>query len=107
LYQLTRRAIKQTVVIIEAYHCYHHHTKFYLSRLCSYVDKIIGDHQCGFQSTRPTMDQILCICWILDRKQDTAALDYTVRKVQLNRWLMKLNMTHQLLEHADNDKSRR
>jgi hypothetical protein len=29
-----------------------------LSRLSPYVDEIIGDHQCGFQRNRSTMDQI-------------------------------------------------
>jgi hypothetical protein len=32
--------------------------KVLLSRLSSYVEEIIGDHQCGFQYSRTTTDQI-------------------------------------------------
>jgi hypothetical protein len=32
-----------------------------LSRLDSYRDEIIGDHQCGFRRNRSTTDQIFCI----------------------------------------------
>jgi hypothetical protein len=39
-----------------------------LSRLRPYIDKIIGDHQCGFQRNRPTTDQIFCIRQILEKK---------------------------------------
>jgi hypothetical protein len=39
-----------------------------LSRLTSYVDKIIGDHQCGFQHNQSTIDQIFCISQILEKK---------------------------------------
>jgi hypothetical protein len=37
-----------------------------LSRLSPYIDEIIGDHQCGFQSNRSTTDQIFCIRQILE-----------------------------------------
>jgi hypothetical protein len=36
-----------------------------LSRLSPYVDKIIGDHECGFRHTISHTDQILCIRQIL------------------------------------------
>jgi hypothetical protein len=64
MYQFTRRVIELTVVIIEAYHCYQLYTKFYptsLTLVCRYVDKIIGDHQCGFRRNRSTTDKIFCI----------------------------------------------
>jgi hypothetical protein len=38
-----------------------------LPRLSRYIDKIIGDHQCGFRRNRST-DQIFCICQILEKK---------------------------------------
>jgi hypothetical protein len=41
-----------------------------LSRLTPYVDKIIGDHQCGFQRNRSTTDQIFCILQILEKIWD-------------------------------------
>jgi hypothetical protein len=44
-----REVIKQSVIIIVGYHCYQLHTKFY--QISSHIDKIIGDHQCGFQKT--------------------------------------------------------
>jgi hypothetical protein len=39
-----------------------------LARLTSYVNEIIGDHQCGFYRNRSTMDQIFYIRQILDKK---------------------------------------
>jgi hypothetical protein len=39
-----------------------------LSRLSPYIDEIIGDHQCGFQHSRSTTDQIFCLCKILEKK---------------------------------------
>jgi hypothetical protein len=53
-----------SVVITVRYHCYQLHTTFYrtsISRLSSYVDEIIGDHQCGFQRNRLTTDQVFYI----------------------------------------------
>jgi hypothetical protein len=41
-----------------------------LSRLGPYIDKITGDHQCGFQHNRSTTDQIFCICQILEKKRE-------------------------------------
>jgi hypothetical protein len=39
-----------------------------LSLLNPYIDEIIGDHQCGFQRNISTIDQIFCICQILEKK---------------------------------------
>jgi len=39
-----------------------------LSRLILYAKKIIGDHQCGFRRNRSTIDHILCIRQILEKK---------------------------------------
>jgi len=39
-----------------------------LSRLITYGKEIIGDHQCGFQRNRSTIDHIFCIPQILDKK---------------------------------------
>jgi hypothetical protein len=36
--------------------------------LSPYINKIIGDHQCGFGLDRSTTDQIFCICQILENK---------------------------------------
>jgi hypothetical protein len=39
-----------------------------LARLTPYVNEIIGNHQCGFRRNRSTMDQILYIRQILEKK---------------------------------------
>jgi len=36
--------------------------------LTPYVDKIIGDHQCGFQHNSSTIDQIFCVFHIMEKK---------------------------------------
>jgi hypothetical protein len=36
-----------------------------LSRLCPYIDEIIGDHQCGFRCNRSTTDEIFCVHQII------------------------------------------
>jgi hypothetical protein len=41
---------------------------FLLSRLNPYIDKIIGNQQCGFRHNRSTTDQIFCIRQILEKK---------------------------------------
>jgi hypothetical protein len=43
-------------------------TNILLYRLTTYVDEIIGDHQCGLQCNRSNTDQIFCICQILEKK---------------------------------------
>jgi hypothetical protein len=39
-----------------------------LSKLSPHVDKIIGNHQCGFRHNRSSSDQIFCIHQILEKK---------------------------------------
>jgi hypothetical protein len=39
-----------------------------LARLTPYVNKIIGDYQCGFRRNRFTMDQIFYILQMLEKK---------------------------------------
>jgi hypothetical protein len=39
-----------------------------LARLTPYINKIIGDHQCGFRHNRSTTDQIFDIRQILEKK---------------------------------------
>jgi len=39
-----------------------------LSRLISHAEEVIGDHQCGFQCNRSTIDHIFCIRQILEKK---------------------------------------
>ena len=41
-----------------------------LLRLIPYAKEIIGDHQCGFQRNRSTIDHIFCIRQILEKKWD-------------------------------------
>ena len=51
MYVSIARAIKQTAVIIEAYHFCQlrkHLLNILLSRLTPYAEEMIGDHQCGF-----------------------------------------------------------
>jgi hypothetical protein len=38
------------------------------SRLSPFIDKIIGDHQCGFRRNRSTIDQIFYFRQILEKK---------------------------------------
>ena len=39
-----------------------------LSRLSSYTEEIIADHQCGFRRNRSTTDHMFCIRQILEKK---------------------------------------
>jgi hypothetical protein len=39
-----------------------------LSRLSPFIDEIFGAHQCGFRRDRSTIDKILCIRQILEKK---------------------------------------
>jgi hypothetical protein len=48
------------------------------SRLSTYIDKIIGNQQCGFRRNRSTTDQIFCIHQILEEKWEYNA---TVHKL--------------------------
>ena len=38
------------------------------SRLIPYAKEIIGDHQCGFQCNRSTIDHVFCIRQMLEKK---------------------------------------
>jgi hypothetical protein len=42
-----------------------------VSRLTLYIDKIIGDHQCGFWRNRSTTSQIFCICQLQKKNVNT------------------------------------
>jgi len=68
----TVRMLTQIVIIIGAYQFYQPLTEFLsnilLSRLIPYAKEIIGDHQCGFRPNRSTIDHILCIRQILEKK---------------------------------------
>jgi len=50
--------MKLTVVIVEEYYCYKILSSTIVSGLTQYTDKVIGDHQCGFQCHRSNTDQI-------------------------------------------------
>jgi hypothetical protein len=39
-----------------------------LSRLTSYAEEIIGEHQCGFRRNSSTTDRVLCICQVFEKK---------------------------------------
>jgi hypothetical protein len=67
-----RRVIKQSVVIIEAYHFCQIHTKycptFFLSKLTPYGEEIFGYHQSAFGRNSSTTGHIFCIRQILEKK---------------------------------------
>jgi hypothetical protein len=63
--------IRLTVTIIEEYPlstAYRILSNILLARLTSYVNEVIGNHQCGFRCNRPTTDQIFYIPQILEKK---------------------------------------
>ena len=68
------RVIKQTVVIIEAYHFCLQHTKILsnilLLSLTPYAEGIIANHQCGLRRNRSTTDHIFCIRQILEKNRE-------------------------------------
>ena len=67
LYLFIRRVIKQTGVLLKAYHFGNYYkilSNILLSRLTPYAEEITGDCQCGFQCNRSTTDHIFCICQI-------------------------------------------
>ena len=71
LYLAIKKDIKQTVVIIEAYHFCQLHTKFYPTS-CVKVNSVCRGnycgYQCGFLRSRSSSDHILCIRQILEEK---------------------------------------
>jgi hypothetical protein len=65
-----KKGDKIDCISIVGYRCYQHHTKCYRIS-CSrgtYVDEIIGDHECGFRRNRSTIDKIFCIRQILEKE---------------------------------------
>jgi hypothetical protein len=44
-------------------------SSLFVSRLTSYVEEIIWNHQCGFRCNRSTTDQIFCIRHILEKNR--------------------------------------
>jgi hypothetical protein len=44
-----------------------------LERLTPYAEEIVGDHKCGFQCNRSTIDQVFCIRQILENKWEYIA----------------------------------
>jgi len=44
--------------------------------LTSYVGDIIGEHQCGFQRNRSTIDQILSIRPVLEKNESIMGENY-------------------------------
>jgi hypothetical protein len=62
-YLFTKRGIKQTVVIIEAYGCCQLHTKLYPVFSSPYAGEIIGDHHCGFLSGRSIIFSLFGRYW--------------------------------------------
>jgi hypothetical protein len=62
--------------------------------LSPHIDKIIGDHQCGFRSNRSTSDHNFCIRDTLEKKWDTMRqyskllLDFNKTYVSVRRELL-------------------
>lgn len=73
LYLFIRREIKQTVLLIETYHCYQNTHKNYLPSCCqcSPAPEITGNHQCGFWHNRSNTDHTFCTCQILGKNVNT------------------------------------
>jgi hypothetical protein len=55
-------------------------------RLTSYIDEIIGDHQCPFCLIRSTIHQIFCICQILGKNGSTTE-QYIIYRLREGLWL--------------------
>jgi hypothetical protein len=51
-----------------------------LASLTPYVNEVIGVHQCGFHDNRSTMDQIVYIQQILEKKWDGASAIYRLQE---------------------------
>jgi len=41
-----------------------------LTKLTPYAEEIIEDHQCGFRGNRSTIDHLICIRQILEKKSE-------------------------------------
>jgi hypothetical protein len=64
LHEFQRETIELPVVIIEKYHFYQLHTKFYpilSSKVEVKLDEIISNRSCGFRPNRSTIEQMLYI----------------------------------------------
>ena len=85
-----RRAIKQTVVIMETFHFgqIHKHivSSILLSRLTRYAEEIIGNHQCVFRHNRSYTNHILCILQIMEKNWE-----YSEAACQLFIYFKKFN----------------
>jgi len=59
-----------------------------LSRLTSYIDRVIGYHHCGFWHNKSTTDQIFCILQILKKRWECTGM---VPQLQIweSPWLMR------------------
>jgi hypothetical protein len=72
LYQFIKRVIRSIVIIIEEISllstAYKIFSNIIPARLTPYVNKVTGDHQCGFRRNRSTADQIFSIRQILEKK---------------------------------------
>jgi hypothetical protein len=71
LYQFTKRVAKLTVTT-----SYKILWNILFSMSSRYIDKIIGDHHCGFLRNRSTTDQIICIRQILEKKNESTMRQY-------------------------------
>jgi len=65
-----------------------------LSRLTSYIDKITGDHQCGFRRNRSATDQIFSIRQVLGKKWECNG---TVHQLYLESERAYDSMTREIL----------
>jgi hypothetical protein len=57
-----------------------------LSWLVPYIDEIIGDHQCGFQCNRSTIDQIFCNHQMLEKIGSTVLFLDFKKAYDSTRW---------------------
>jgi hypothetical protein len=83
-----RRVINHIVVSIEAYHYCQLHTKCcpasHLSRLTSYGDAILGDHQCGFHRKRSATGSIFCLRQILEKRDRQRTCKIALRDLRVS-----------------------
>jgi len=71
LYLSIRRAIKQNVVIIWLITFANYVqilSNILMSKLTTYAEEIVGDHQCGFRLNRSKTGHIFCIRQTLEKK---------------------------------------
>ncbi|PSN48471.1 hypothetical protein C0J52_11717 [Blattella germanica] len=69
-----------------------------VSRLTLFIDKIIGDHQCGFRRNRSTIDQIFSIRQILEKKWEYNGTAYdSIKREKLCSILINFGITKTLV----------